>query len=75
VRSWALSSFCSTMFRTTGHARFDVAVINGLDVDVAPFIGTTRERFAAVLGSRVRASSSKTRRPALPPETYASRRR
>jgi hypothetical protein len=72
------------MFHTTGHAQFDVAVINGLDVDVAPFIGTTRERFAAVLGSRgdflmatdsIRALSSKTRRPALPPETYASRRR
>ena len=72
------------MFRTTGQAQPDVAASNGLDVDVAPFIGTTRERFAAVLGSRgdflmatdsIRASSSKTRRPALPPETYASRRR
>jgi len=52
------------MFRTTGQAQFDVAAINGLDVDVAPFVSTTRQRFAAVLGSRVRASSSKTRRPA-----------
>src|SRR5665811_894710 len=60
------------MFRTggtTGQAQLAVAAISGLDVDVAPFVGTTRERFAAVLGSCVRASSSKTRRPALPPET------
>src|SRR5665647_1014374 len=72
MRSWALSSFCSTMFRTggtTSQAQLAVAAISRLDVDVAPFVGTTRERFAAVLGSCVRASSSKTRRPALPPET------
>jgi hypothetical protein len=50
------------MFRVTGQAQFDAAAISGQDVDVAPFVGTTRKRFAAVLGSRVRASSSKTRR-------------
>jgi hypothetical protein len=69
VRSWALSSFCSTMFRkggTTGHAQLGVAAINQLyvDVDARPESG-----FAAVLGACVRASSSKTRRPALPPES------
>lgn len=31
-----------------------MAAISGRDVDVAPFDGTTRKRFAAVLGSRVR---------------------
>ena len=55
---------------TTGQAQLDVTAISGLDLDVAPFVGTTRERFAAVLGSCVRASSSKARRPALPPETH-----
>jgi len=35
---------------TTGQAQLDVAAISRLDVDVAPFVGTTRERFAAVLG-------------------------
>jgi hypothetical protein len=73
VPSWALSWFCSTMFGvggTTGQAQLDVAAISRLDVDVAPSVATTRERFTAVLGSCVRAFSSKTRRPALPPETH-----
>jgi hypothetical protein len=69
VCSRALSPFCSTMFRTggtTGQAQLAVAAISRLEVDVA---ARPESGFAAVLGSCVRASSSKTRRPALPPET------
>jgi hypothetical protein len=36
----------------TGQAQLAVAAISRLDVDVAPFVGTTRERFAAALGPR-----------------------
>ena len=50
-----------------GQVQRDVAAISGLGVDVAPFVGTNRERIAAVLGSRVRALSSKT--ADLPAET------
>lgn len=49
VRSWALSSFCSTMFRkggTTGQAQLAVAAISRLDVDVA---ARPESGFAAVL--------------------------
>jgi hypothetical protein len=49
-----------------GHAQLGVAAISRLDVDVA---ARPESGFAAVLGSCVRASSSKTRWPALPPES------
>ena len=36
---------------TTGQGQLDVAAIGQLEVDVTPFVDTTRERFTAVLGS------------------------